>query len=237
MIQKVVKTNWPPHVHIFLSNIKEVRRLLAIHKQIAGGGVGYKHNVEVLNKSCIVLLVACFEAYIEDLASSAFEFMLSHADDAHIFPIHVLTQASKKLKADEDERKVWQLAGNGWKKVITDHKEGLLKKHIGLFNTPKVEPIDRLFKDLLGVPQLSNAWKWKAMSVGNSRSKLNDLIELRGAIAHRVSVDRSVTKLYVTESIDFINRVCVICHNAINDFVFTRTGKKPWGSYVFGKTG
>ena len=61
-------------------NLSEIARLLEIHKEISGPGPGYKHNVQVLNKSAIVLLLACWEAYVEDLAESAFNFMLSKSE-------------------------------------------------------------------------------------------------------------------------------------------------------------
>ena len=40
---------------ILWKNLSEVKRLIEIHTQITGGKPGFKHKVEVLNKSAIVL--------------------------------------------------------------------------------------------------------------------------------------------------------------------------------------
>jgi hypothetical protein len=55
-------------VRAFNDNVAETERLIDIHSALTGKERGYRHNVEVLNKSGIVLLVACWEAFIEDLA-------------------------------------------------------------------------------------------------------------------------------------------------------------------------
>ena len=62
---------------------------MEIHTKIAGPTVGAKHNVEVLNKSAIVLLVACWEAYVEDLAGVSFRLLLRRAKRPDAFPSKV----------------------------------------------------------------------------------------------------------------------------------------------------
>lgn len=76
----------PKHMETLWENLGEVSRLYEIHTQISGHGPGYKHDVQVLNKSAVVLLVACWEAFIEDLALSAFDEMLEKAVEPDIFP-------------------------------------------------------------------------------------------------------------------------------------------------------
>jgi hypothetical protein len=58
----------------------EVRRLLQIHGQLGGTGPGRRWGSEVLNKSAVVLLVACWEAYLEDLVTHAFDESLNRCD-------------------------------------------------------------------------------------------------------------------------------------------------------------
>ena len=60
----------PPHINSLKTNFQEIDRIIEIHGEISGSGPGYKHNVQVLNKSAIVLLLACWEAYIEDLMTN-----------------------------------------------------------------------------------------------------------------------------------------------------------------------
>ena len=217
------------------TNIAEVKRLLAIHNELTGSSPGRKHNVEVLNKSAVVLLVACWEAFIEDLASAAFEAMLKHAPDHTIFPDDVLTQASKKLKAAPDNREVWRLAGKGWQAVLTDHKSDLFKEYIGKLNTPKPKQIDALFSSLIGVSSLSTRRRWHKNDADRTTKKLTALVELRGSIAHRVATSQSVRKAAVNDYMDFIYRLAVISANRIRAFIHARTKKSEWNSYRYGK--
>jgi hypothetical protein len=58
---KLLDASYPPHVRLLVSNVVEVESLLKIHRKLTGPGPGRRH-VEVLNKSGIVVLVACWEA-------------------------------------------------------------------------------------------------------------------------------------------------------------------------------
>jgi len=159
----------PPHVENYRSNHAEVIRLIEIHTQLGGATPGRKHKMEVLNKSGIVLLVACWEAYVEDLVATAFDRMLTAATSPNVFPDSVLTLSTKELKKSLDDREIWKLSGDGWKSVLKTHRDHVFKRHVGNFNTPKADQIDGLFLSLLGLKTLSNGWKWQGMGVRRQR--------------------------------------------------------------------
>ena len=217
-------------------NINEVKRLLEIHRLLAGNSPGRKYNVEVLNKSAIVMLVACWEAFIEDLASSAFKFMLEHATDHTAFPDDVLAIASKKLKSAQDNREVGRLAGTGWRSVLTEHKDDLFKEYIGKLNTPKPKQVDSLFSSLLGLSSISSKWFWHTVPHDKACQKLTGLIELRGSIAHQVGAGKAVSKALVSDYMRFVYRLAVISNNRTRAFVAARTKKIPWPSYKYVNT-
>lgn len=220
----------------FEKNIDEVKRLLEIHKQLAGNSPGRKYNVEVLNKSAIVLLVACWEAFVEDLASSSFKFMLLHATDHSIFPDDVLASASKKLKAAPDNREVWRLAGTGWRAVLQDHRDDLFKEYIGKLNTPKPKQVDGLFHSLLGLSNISSKWAWHTVPHNKACEKLTKIIELRGSIAHQVAAGKAVSKALVFDYMWFIYRLATISSNRVGAYAHARTNKRPWPAYKFRNT-
>lgn len=224
------------HINIFNENIKAINRLVDIHEELTGRGAGYRSNVEVLNKSGIVLLVACWEAFVEDLASHSFEFLLAHATTHNTFPAKVLTQASKAFWDSKDERGVWSLAGDGWHIVLESHRNKILNDYLGNFNTPRAAQIDTLFESLLGLSRLSSNWKWRNMSAAQAKKKLGDLITLRGAIAHRVSTSRAVTKKYLWNNALFVAKLVVICSDVLRAFIYTRTGEYPWMEFEVGFT-
>ncbi len=219
------------HLDTLLANLKEVERLMEIHTKIAGSTVGAKHKVEVLNKSGIVLLVACWEAFIEDLAEVSFQLQLRRAERPDVFSSKVLTLASKKLREDKDERRVWELAGVGWKTVLHDHQDQVLKRYIGNLNTPKPKQIDELFASLIAVPKVSKKWSWHRCNPAKARARLNKLVMLRGAIAHRVSTPRSVLKRDVVRAASFVGRLAVATHNAVNTSLRVKLGHRPWREY------
>src|ERR1700692_2663858 len=102
-------TTHPPHIDNLIANVREVNRLLEIHSQITTPGPGHKHAVQVLHKSAIVLLIACWEAFVEDLAAKALEAMIHGAPDHSVFPPDVLERVANKHHG----MKAWDLAGTG----------------------------------------------------------------------------------------------------------------------------
>ncbi len=218
----------PSHLNNLLNNASEVERLVEIHTKIAGEGRGKRGGVEVLNKSAIVLLVACWESFIEDVASSAFNIILDKAKTPKAFPNKVLVLASKNLRENKDETKVWGLAGSGWKKILKKHREKILKKYIGTFNTPKTKNINALFLSLIGVKRISSTWYWPAMSVSKSTEKLDRLVEIRGEIAHEVKTTRSVRKSNTIDYTEFIKRLAAEVSNSLAWEINDTFGEYPW---------
>ena len=221
----------PTHIDNMAQNLAEVRRLIEIHSEVAGQGPGYKDDVEILNKSAIVMLVACWESFVEDLVSGAFDVMLDNADTHNVFPDCVLTLASKGLKEANDNRLVWQLAGEGWQKILKAHKEKSVSRYVDNFNTPRAENVDALFANLLGLNQISTGWSWKGMSSKQSKQKLSDLVTLRGSIAHRVATSEAVHKADVRDYLDFIRRLSVKISNQVQEHLFARVAIEAWPKY------
>lgn len=225
------------HLDTLLANLEEVTRLMEIHTKVAGRTVGAKHKVEVLNKSGIVLLVACWEAFVEDLAGVSFRLLLRRAKRPDVFPSKVLALASKNLREDRDERRVWDLAGDGWKTVLRSHQENVVKRYIGNLNTPKPNQIDELFASVIALGKVSKKWSWHRCSPAKARARLIKLVTLRGAIAHRVSTPRSVLKRDVERAAKFVGRLAVATHNAVNTSLRVRLGHSPWQDYVYRDAG
>lgn len=226
--------NLPPHVQNFFYNLDEVTRLSEIHRGIAGTTPGRKSKVEVLNKSAIVLLTACWEYYIEDLLRNSFDYILTHAQEHSAFPTSVLARASKELKNDRDDRRVWDLAGNGWKAVLKKYQNTTLEKEIDHFHVPRPENIDALFQKLLGIHNVTRNWYWQKMNNEDAMATLNRFINLRGEIAHNVKTQASVRKKDVDDYRKFLNRTALILHNRVSSHIQELLGNSPWRQYRYG---
>lgn len=73
------------------------------------------------------------------------------------------------------------------------------------------------------------------MSADSATSKLKELIERRGEIAHRVEASSPVYKKDVVAYKGIVFRLAVITHNRTVAHVYTRTSKRPWRTYRHGK--
>lgn len=222
-------SNAPPHLADLLNNMNEVHQLLEIHHALTGSAPGRRNNVEVLNKSAIVLVVACWEAYVEDLVKSGLSFMVANAKDYSVFPESILERVASKNSG----RKAWNLAGDGWKNALNDNLIEVLAKTIGTLNTPKTAQVDDLFKKSLGIEELSSCWKWGGRSSSQVSNALDKLVTLRGSIAHRVQHSQGVRKKNVTDAIGLISRMAAKSHNEVRRFIKNRTGRYPWGQVKY----
>ena len=217
--------SFPKHLELLIENIAEIERLLRIQNGVTGGITRRQYNVETLNASCIVLLVACWESYVEDVVNAAFDILLDNAYNPLKFPVDVRLLASKELKESKDERKVWNLAGDGWRKVLVNYKNEQIKS----FNTPKPENIDRLCKRLIDIQKISREFRVPRMKNSDVCEQLDALIKLRGSIAHRVKANKPVTKKTVEQHIRLIGVLAENMNNIINDQIKELTGSEPWG--------
>src|SRR2546430_1937945 len=107
----------PLHLIALRENLREVRGLTDIHEKLSGTGRGRRFGLEILHKSSIVLLVACWEAYVEDLALGGFDFMLDRVKHPMMLPSTVLNVASRDIRT-EDPVRMWTLAGTGWRSIL-----------------------------------------------------------------------------------------------------------------------
>ena len=123
------------HLDILNDNLRAVFRLQTIHSDITKSGPGRKHDVQILHKSAIVLLVACWEAYVEDQATATLEHMISVAKDHKLCPKEVL----ERVASNHSGLKAWDLAGSGWKRALHGNLKHVLAKTTGTLNTPKTK--------------------------------------------------------------------------------------------------
>ena len=234
MVSKVLLH--PTHILNYRTNRDHILRLIDIHAQIAGAGVGYKANVEVLNKSAVVLLVACWEAFVEDLATAAFDFMIAYAPSPNSFPPRVLALSTESLRTADDGREVWKLAGEGWRQVLKNHQQAINAQFVGKLNPPRPRQVDEIFDRMLGLKGLSSKWNWKGMPNHKAIARLDRLVTLRGEIAHRVGTSRGVHKEFVVQHAEFISRICAISSNRVREHIQMHFHKTPWVTYTVGKT-
>jgi hypothetical protein len=211
-------------------NMADVRRLMEIHQEEAGTTRGRKYDVEVLNKSGVVLAYACWEAFVEDCATDAFDHLIANVPGPDSLPQGVQKLVAKRLKEDKNDLSVWRLAGERWRTEMTSYRDDVLRKYVGPLNTPNSKNVDDLYRDLIGLENLSANWKWHKMPASDLTRRLKEFISLRGDIAHRNDSHRTVLKFDVLSNADIIARVAAITSNRVRDYLNTTTGTFPWSA-------
>jgi hypothetical protein len=213
----------------FDANAEDIRRLLQLHKEKGGVAKGRRYGLEVLNKSAIVLMTSFWEAYCEDIAAEAIAHIVANAPSADKLPTELRKVIAKELESDVHHLAVWQLADGGWRGVLTSRLASLQAERNRKLNTPKAAQIDTLFQTALGIPRISDGWKWATrMKPDRARQKLDKYVELRGSIAHRGAAAKSVKKADVRDYLKFLNRLVARTGGLVSSHVRTVTGKKLW---------
>lgn len=186
-------------------------------------------NVGVLH-AYILFTCASFEAFIEDLATRTFDYLILKSMIHTALPKAILKPIAEALRTDKNELKVWDLAGNGWHSVVEQHKQKVIQKYIRPFNTPKPHNIESLLKDLTGFPETYPVWQWKGMSATVSKEKLKAFVELRGALAHGSKPATPVLKKDVIGYVEFLALLSVRLSNDVRGYCEQVTGEAPWST-------
>lgn len=177
----------------FDKNLADVSRLLEIHRDVSGDGPGRKYGVDVLNRSAVVLLCASWEAYCEDIVGEVVAHFTEHAPAKNL-PKKLREQIADEFGDGQMKMKMWSLADDGWKSVLSSRLDKYKEERDRGLNTPKPEPVKKLFLEHAGYEDITQAWTWPKKTAEQAAKDLIALVELRGSIAHRVDTSSPVNK-------------------------------------------
>jgi len=210
-------------------NLKDIDALIKFHADKGGNLPGRRYGLEVLNKSAVVLLTSCWEAYCEDIAEEGLACIVQHAPSADHLPKEIKKLIATRLKADANELAVWSISDNKWRQVLQNNLEGLKEARNRRLNTPKTANINELFESAIGLSNISAKWKWSnKLPPDKAGQKLDRFVELRGEIAHRGKAKTSVTKAQVVAYREFIEYAAGKTGGAVHVHVKKITGHSMW---------
>ncbi len=210
----------------FQANAKDIEKLLLLHEGESGTKAGRRYGLEVLNKSAIVLITSYWEAYCEDIVSAGIECLVEKAPSSEKLPTSLKRLIAKELKENKHELSIWELSGEGWRKVLRDRLDILQNKRNRKLNTPKSSNIIEMFNDGIGILDISSRWRWPTqMTPERARKKLDRYVDLRNQIAHRGGALKPVTKAQVKDYFDFIQKIVNHTGGGINIHIRQITGK------------
>ena len=208
----------------FLLAVNEIRALLDFHRAARRSSTQRDPSWEAFKKAGIILIVTSWETFIEDIlelhvdqqlekASSPQEFKNAFDAIAQSWYQAIRTKQDKHPKHPD----FVEWTGDNWKRLIRDR---LREELIGL-NTPKSQSIRDLSARYLDADVTEN-WVWPGMSAQRAREKLDELIVLRGELAHRTGdyfdVTTSVPLNRLVNAINFVERLVLRTEEAFDSF-------------------
>ncbi len=188
---------------------QEVARLLKFHAQLHGVEPAAKGrraaDLEVLHRSAVVLLTACWESFIENILKESIGIIVRDLPDP--FALHhellaaVAASKSSKLSVSvKHELYPWYFVGDGWRTILLQ----FVALKISDFNTPDAA-VKSMFKSLLGVEDVTQSWGRRGKFASDAADRLDEYLSDRHSIAHGAAHQKKLNKSYVTGYQQFLD--------------------------------
>jgi hypothetical protein len=210
-----------PSIARLQTRLEDARRLIKIHEECTGNEPGRRHGYDTLNKSVIVLTVAAWEDFIEDLAKYAAIQISTRAKGPSTLPsnvrdamlAHLYLTAGWSLPTQKTKDAVWALSGRGWRREYLAY----VRVRVESFHTPNYANAKKLYSSLIGLSDLTQTWGASRWRPEDYRRKLDDLLKLRHRIAHGIIGNETVGKTKAKQAIAIVERVSGWTEKAVLD--------------------
>jgi hypothetical protein len=190
-----------------------------------------KHKVVNLNKkkaalykATIIHLCAAWERFLEAVVEDSLDCLVKNANKSSQIPTNLLLRISKHLNSCQDEREIWKISDSGWKNELRSNYNTLKSK----FNTPRPQNVDEFIYQTIGLKNLSNSWRWVGQNKEKSIQKLNEFMDLRGDLTHKLRTSKNVHQIVIEIYINFFYRISIISSNIIRKHIYSLINIYPW---------
>lgn len=209
--------------------LEDAEQLLSIHEDQTGTSRGRRWGVNALNRSSVMLAVAAWEGFIEDLLRESSNLISVNTQNAMQVPDVVKYQVIQKLydsgKMETNtvnaRNRIWEFSDNGWRQVYRGFCEG----KISSLNTPNVKNVNSIFNGLIGINEISKAWRHNArLTAEVYETKLDELLDLRHKVAHGALGNQQVQKHEARDGISLLRRLGERTDGAVDDYLNTKFG-------------
>lgn len=193
--------------------LTDARRLLEIHKQMTGDKAGRRRNVDILNRSSMLLTVAAWEEFAEDTALVHATKLSRNMKDPSALPPSVISSFmfwyfdDNQMSKPSNTTKIamWDLAGDGWRAAYRRY----VTQKVDDLNTPNYFRIKKLFSQTVGIEDIGSNWKHGRHGKAHYVAKLSEALNIRHEIAHGRRGDVTVGKGTAQSAIALIERLAV----------------------------
>lgn len=202
----------------------DLDRMWWFHSESGGDLQGRRFGLEVLNKAVVVFVCAAWEAYCEDVILEAKGHILTNCHDPNLLSNHAKTPIADALRESRSHLDVWRLAGDGWKTMWATHVDTKVVK----LHTPKPKNLIKLFKQTLGIADITHNWSWQNCDCQKAKSRLNGFVTLRGEIAHKLNTPNSVKKTHGETFYMHTKQLAEKIELTVANKIQEMTGNHPW---------
>ena len=212
----------------FIEGINDINKLIELYEtievldELEEEKVAKKFNV--LFRSGVVLLVSYWESYVEDVCDEALMAIVERVQDPNKLPKELRKKVAKELKESKEELKLWDLSGDGWRKIVMGRVDQYKIERNRSFNTPKFTNTVEFINNVIGVKDIFKNIKWDGYTHEEVSARLNSLIEVRGQIAHRGKTSIDIDGKYLTDHLNFVRQLVSKFGGKINSHVKDVTG-------------
>lgn len=88
---------------------------------------------------------------------------------------------------------------------------------VARFNTPSRKNIDQLFKEALGIPNISERWTWDSVTAKQAGEMLDCVVKLRHEIAHSGTAKATLTYEKNFDYLKALFRIAQLAEDAVNE--------------------
>jgi len=201
------------------SSLNDIRELLSLSLTLPS-----IEQQRVIFRSAVVLLIASWEQYIEQLADSSITVLTNRLRDASTLPENVkqgmalFSVSEKRNNLREFTNSVWLFADKGWKTAYIKYCKSLTSN----LNTASTNNVKELYWNILGIRDVTSTWQFQALNNEQCVVKLNDVVDLRHDIAHGANARANeLTGENLREQTDFVLSIA----NEIYRSIFDRTAE------------
>jgi len=197
------------------TNLDDIRALLDLSVTLTS-----IEQRRVIFRSAVVLLIASWEQYIEQLAESSITVLTNRLRDSSTLPENVkqstalFSISEKRNNLREFSESVWLFADKGWKIAHIKYCKNLTS-HL---NTASPSNVKDLYWNVLGIRNVTLVWSFQELSPEQCVEKLNDVVDLRHDIAHGTNARANeLTQENIRENVEFISSIANTTYQAIFD--------------------
>lgn len=191
------------------ARLADANRLIDIHVDLTGEGPGRRYEVDALNRSAIILAVAAWEAFVEDLAKRNCASLARRLKNAEDLPgsikapllVWLYEKSNFKAPTPSAQAAMWSLAGHGWREVLREFAAHKAKN----LNTPNSENVTKLFRCTLGIHDITESWGYRRWGAETYREKLDAVLTLRHRVAHGAINTETVGKTRAKDAINLVS--------------------------------